>query len=74
MPEEMTAVCQECHARVTFPMPDGFKTPDGTMIPAAEMDPETVAAYLRGYTQEMPCPTCGQTQLRVISEEGGKAS
>jgi hypothetical protein len=71
---EMTAVCQQCHARVTFPMPDGFETPDGTMLEAAAMAPETVAAYLRGYMQTMPCPTCGQTQLQVISKEGGEAS
>ena len=71
--DEMSAVCLNCQATITLPMPDGFETPDGTRIPAADMDPETVAVYLRGYMQTLLCPTCGKTQLRVISEEGDEA-
>jgi hypothetical protein len=72
--DEMSAVCLNCQMTTTLPMPDGFETPDGTMIPAADMDPETVAAYLWGYMQALPCPACGRTQLQVLSEEGGESN
>jgi Zn finger protein HypA/HybF involved in hydrogenase expression len=65
---EITAACQQCGARLTSPLPDGWETPEGGVIWVKDLPPEAgpmVARVLREFLEAQPCPACGQTQLRV---------
>lgn len=59
----MRAICQHGQARITLPMPDAWRIPEGETMDAG--DTEWEAEALQDYLHRMPCPACGSHQVRI---------